>query len=95
MKQKCRDGHGATRFSDSLRIKGQPSDGLPNLIFCDGDNIVHIFLRQRERLVGGVALDAWLGWSLTFGVLLGVRFLWVGTSKTADGIAGLRAARTK
>jgi hypothetical protein len=45
--------------------------------------------------IGGVALDAWLGWSLTFGVLLGVRFLWVGTSKTADGIAGLRAARAK
>jgi hypothetical protein len=45
--------------------------------------------------VGGVALDAWLGWSLTFGVLLGVRFLWVGTSKTADGIAGLRDARAK
>ncbi len=45
--------------------------------------------------VGGVGLDAWLGWSLTFGVLLGVRFLWVGTSKTIDGIAGLRTARAK
>jgi hypothetical protein len=45
---------------------------------------------------GGVALDAWLGWRLVFGVLLGVRFLWVGTVKTAEGIASLmqeRAAR--
>ena len=46
--------------------------------------------------VGGVALDAWLEWRLTFGVLLGARFLWVGSVKLSEGIAGLmdeRAAR--
>jgi hypothetical protein len=39
--------------------------------------------------VGGVALDAFLEWRLTFGVLLGARFLWVGTVKMADGISFL------
>ena len=34
---------------------------------------------------GSVALDAWLGWRLVFGVLLGVRLLWAGTVKTIDG----------
>ena len=33
--------------------------------------------------------------SFVFGVLLGVRFLWAGASKTIDGIAGLRAARAR
>jgi hypothetical protein len=32
-----------------------------------------------------IALDAWLGWRLVFGVLLGVRFLWAGCVKTIDG----------
>jgi hypothetical protein len=41
--------------------------------------------------VGGVALDAWLHWRLTLGVLLGIRFLWVGTVRMMDGIAGWRA----
>lgn len=35
---------------------------------------------------GGVALDAWLDWRLTFGVLLGIRFLWVGAVKMIDGV---------
>jgi len=39
--------------------------------------------------VCGVALDAWLEWRLTLGVLLGARFLWVGTVKFSEGIAGL------
>jgi len=39
--------------------------------------------------IGGIALDAWLGWRLTLGVLLGARFLWVGTVKFSEGIAGL------
>ncbi|HYL72730.1 MAG TPA: hypothetical protein VEU96_00915 [Bryobacteraceae bacterium] len=39
--------------------------------------------------VGGVALDAWLEWRLTLGVLLGARFLWVGTVKVAEGVAAL------
>lgn len=43
--------------------------------------------------VGGVALDAWLHWRLTFGVLLGVRFLWVGTVRMMDGIAVWKAER--
>ena len=43
--------------------------------------------------IGGVSLDAWMGWRLVFGVILGVRFLWTGTAKVADGIAGLKAAR--
>jgi len=37
--------------------------------------------------VSGVALDASLKWRLTFGVLLGIRFLWVGAVKMMDGIA--------
>ena len=40
---------------------------------------------------GGVALDASLKWRLTFGVLLGIRFLWVGTVKMIDGIACWKA----
>ena len=39
--------------------------------------------------IGGVVLDAWLGWRLTLGVLLGARFLWVGTVKFSEGIAAL------
>jgi hypothetical protein len=39
--------------------------------------------------VGSVALDAWLGWRLVFGVLLGVRLLWAGTVKTIDGASYL------
>jgi hypothetical protein len=39
--------------------------------------------------VGSVALDAWLGWRLVFGVLLGVRFLWAGCVKTIDGVSFL------
>ena len=38
---------------------------------------------------GSVALDAWLGWRLVFGVLLGVRLLWAGTVKTIDGVTFL------
>lgn len=36
-----------------------------------------------------VGLDAWLGWRLVFGVILGVRFLWVGTVRTIDGVTFL------
>jgi hypothetical protein len=36
-----------------------------------------------------VALDAWLGWRLVFGVLLGARFLWAGCVKTIDGVTFL------
>jgi len=43
---------------------------------------------------GGVALDASLKWRLTLGVLLGIRFLWVGTVKMIDGIAGWKAERS-
>jgi hypothetical protein len=43
--------------------------------------------------VGSVALDAWLGWRLVFGVLLGVRFLWVGCVKTMDGVVTLRESK--
>jgi len=39
--------------------------------------------------VSSVALDAWLGWRLVFGVLLGVRLLWAGTVKTIDGASYL------
>lgn len=39
--------------------------------------------------IGAVALDAWLGWRLTLGVLLGARFLWVGSVKFSEGLAGL------
>jgi hypothetical protein len=42
---------------------------------------------------GGVGLDAWLHWRLIFGVVLGIRFLWVGTVRMMDGITGWRAAR--
>ena len=51
---------------------------------------------RRNLLVGGaclavgvscVAVDAWFGWSLIIGVVLGLRFIWVGTVKTAEGIA--------
>jgi hypothetical protein len=34
-----------------------------------------------------VALDAWFGWRLILGVLLGMRFMWVGASRLMDGIA--------
>ncbi|HYL37945.1 MAG TPA: hypothetical protein VEV17_18665 [Bryobacteraceae bacterium] len=40
-----------------------------------------------------VALDAWREWSLTFGVILGVRFLWVGTVKMIDGVTTWKAER--
>jgi hypothetical protein len=43
--------------------------------------------------VGGVALDAWLEWRLTFGVLLGARFLWVGSVKMIDGITSWKEKR--
>jgi hypothetical protein len=52
---------------------------------------------KRSLWVGGaclavgvtcIAVDAWSGWSLIFGVLLGLRFVWAGTMKLADGIAG-------
>jgi len=43
--------------------------------------------------ISGVALDAWLEWRLTFGVLLGARFLWVGSVKLSEGIAGLMDER--
>jgi hypothetical protein len=39
--------------------------------------------------VSSVALDAWLGWRLVFGVLLGVRLLWAGCVKTIDGVSYL------
>jgi hypothetical protein len=39
--------------------------------------------------VSSVALDAWLGWRLVFGVLLGVRLLWAGCVKTMDGVTYL------
>jgi len=45
--------------------------------------------------IGGIALDAWLGWRLILGALLGIRFLWAGTATAIDGIVGLRAARAK
>jgi hypothetical protein len=32
-------------------------------------------------------VDAWSGWSLIIGVVLGLRFVWVGTVKMAEGIA--------
>lgn len=47
-------------------------------------------------LIGGassVALDAWLGWRLVFGVLLGVRLLWAGCVKTIDGVTFLMRDR--
>jgi hypothetical protein len=40
-----------------------------------------------------VALDAWLGWRLVFGVLLGVRLLWAGCVKTIDGVTFLMRDR--
>jgi hypothetical protein len=40
-----------------------------------------------------VAVDAWREWSLTFGVILGVRFLWVGTVKVIDGVAAWKSER--
>ena len=40
-----------------------------------------------------VALDAWLEWRLVFGVLLGVRFLWVGTVKFSEGVSALMDER--
>ena len=43
----------------------------------------------------GVALDAWLGWRLVFGVLLGVRFLWVGAVKISEGIGRLMDERAR
>jgi hypothetical protein len=43
--------------------------------------------------VSSVALDAWLGWRLVFGVLLGVRLLWAGCVKTIDGVAFLMRSR--
>ena len=61
---------------------------------------------RRNLVVGGaclavgaacVAVDAWSGWSLIIGVVLGLRFLWVGTVKLAEGIGaaldGRRAAK--
>jgi hypothetical protein len=43
--------------------------------------------------LSGVALDAWLEWRLTFGVLVGARFLWVGSVKLSEGVAGLMDER--
>jgi hypothetical protein len=43
--------------------------------------------------MGGVALDAWLEWRLILGVLIGVRFLWMGTVRMAEGISGLMDER--
>jgi hypothetical protein len=37
-----------------------------------------------------VALDAWMEWTLTLGVLIGARLLWVGSVKLIDGISTLR-----
>lgn len=51
---------------------------------------------RRNLMVGGaclavgvtcVAVDAWSGWSLIIGVVLVLRFVWVGTVKMAEGIA--------
>ena len=59
---------------------------------------------KRSLLIGiacllagasGVALDAWLGWRLVFGVVLGIRFLWTGTMKTAEGVSSLMAERSR
>jgi len=36
---------------------------------------------------GSVALDAWFGWRLIFGVVLGIRFVWFGASRLMDGFA--------
>jgi len=38
---------------------------------------------------GLVSLDAWLGFRLIVGVLLGVRFLWTAAIRLMDGFAGL------
>ena len=40
-----------------------------------------------------VGVDAWLEWRLILGVLIGVRFLWVGTVRMAEGISGLMDER--
>jgi hypothetical protein len=40
--------------------------------------------------VGLISLDVWMGYRLIFGVLLGVRFLWVAAIKLIDGATGLK-----
>jgi len=37
----------------------------------------------------GLLIDRWLGWTLFLGMILGTKFVLVGTMKLADGIAGL------
>ena len=55
----------------------------------------NVWLGSALLLVGAssVALDAWLGWRLVFGVLLGVRLLWAGCVKTIDGVTFLMRDR--
>jgi hypothetical protein len=55
----------------------------------------NVLLGSALLVVGAtsVALDAWLGWRLVFGVLLGVRFLWAGCVKTMDGVTFLMRDR--
>ena len=43
--------------------------------------------------ISSVGLDAYFGWRLVFGVLLGVRFLWAGCVKTIDGATALRSQK--
>ena len=42
-----------------------------------------------------VALDASLNWRLIFGVLLGIRFLWMGTVKVIDGFAAWKTQNSR
>ena len=41
--------------------------------------------------IGGIALDASFNWRLIFGVVIGIRCVWVGAVKLMDGFAGWRA----
>jgi hypothetical protein len=40
---------------------------------------------------GAIALDASLNWRLIFGVVFGIRFVWVGCVRLMDGFAGWKA----
>lgn len=44
---------------------------------------------------GAVALDASLKWRLIFGTLFGIRFLWAGSVKLIDGIAGWKGQNSR
>jgi hypothetical protein len=82
-----RDGRIVGTFADTQvyeRFHGQPS-AKPSLLVGSACLLAG---------VGFISLDVWYGLRLIFGVLLGVRFLWVAGVKLIDGASGVAHNRS-